>query len=177
MNNIFLILLLSFISLNDCLLEIPLKPINVKGIQKYSNIIIKEATEFSENYNMNILINEGKTILNTDILFLGNIKIGSNNQSFNLLIDTGSYITWIPKLDSTDTYKINNHYDPSKSISNYYIDESFDFNYGKGSCKRFYYIDEFKYINNDNFKVKFGVADESNFDVDNSDGIIGLSKY
>ena len=52
--------------------------------------------------NRTIFINEGKTILNTGILFLGNIKIGSNSQSFNLVFDTGSYIIWVPKLDSND---------------------------------------------------------------------------
>ena len=46
-NFYFLFLLLSSISLNDCLIKIPLNLINVKGIQKYLNITIKEPTEFS----------------------------------------------------------------------------------------------------------------------------------
>ena len=46
-NFYFLFLLLSSISLNDGLIKIPLNLINVKGIQKYLNITIKEPTEFS----------------------------------------------------------------------------------------------------------------------------------
>ena len=175
----YYLLLLSFISLNDCLLEIPLKPVNVNGIPKYSNIIIKEPKESSgkSNLNITILINEGKTILNANTLFLANIKIGSNSQSFNLVFDTGSYIIWVPELDSSDKYRLNNHYDPSKSKTSQNTKESFDINYGTGSCKGYYYTDVFKYINNENFEVKFGVAYKTNFDVDNGDGIIGLSKY
>ena len=176
----FLFLLLSHISLNDCILEIPLKSIKIKRIQKYSNIIIKEPKGYFgiyNNINRTILINEGKTILNEDILFLANIKIGSNNQSLNLMFDTGSYIIWVPKLGSADKYKINNHYDPSKSTSSYNTKETFELKYGTGSCRGFYYTDEFKYINNENFKVKFGVANKTDLDVDNADGIIGLSNY
>ena len=125
-SHIFLILLiLSFISLNKCLLEIPLKPLKVKGIVKYRNIKIKEPKEYTEEHIINetLLISEGKAILNEDLLFLINIKIGSNNQEFNLVLDTGFDNLWVAKLGSKDKYKLKNHYDPTKSSTKYYTGE------------------------------------------------------
>ena len=93
-NNFHLFLIFSFISLNNCLLEIPLKPKNIKGVPKY-RIKIIEPKEYSGIDSMNQTIlsnNEGKKKLNANILFLANVKIGSNEQSFNLILDTGSYI-------------------------------------------------------------------------------------
>ena len=180
-SHIFLILLiLSFISLNKCLLEIPLKPLKVKGIVKYRNIKIKEPKEYTEEHIINetLLISEGKAILNEDLLFLINIKIGSNNQEFNLVLDTGFDNLWVAKLGSKDKYKLKNHYDPTKSSTKYYTGEYYEGSNRENNYKGYFYTDNIKYINNKNFKLKFAVADETDFNIDGADGVIGLNyKY
>ena len=173
--NLILVLILSFISLNNCLLEIPLKTIKVKGVAKY-DIKVKEIEEDYEinNKNKTILANkEGNVELNGNLLFLANVKIGSKDQSFNLILDTGSYILWVAKVGSTDENKINNHYDPTGTK----LSDSFEQKYGTGYCRGDYYTDNFKYISDKQFKVKFGAATQTVFDVDKGDGIIGLAHY
>ena len=171
--NLILFLLFSLISLNNCLIEIPLKAVKVKGVAKY-DIKVKEIEEDYEINNMNktILANkEGDTSLNGNQLFLANVKIGSKDQSFNLVLDTGSYILWVAQVGSEDQHQINHHYDPTGTPSK----DSFEQKYGTGYCTGRYYTDNFKYINDKKFKVKFGVATETVLDVDNGDGIIGLA--
>ena len=178
-NNFHLFLIFSFISLNNCLLEIPLKPKNIKGVPKY-RIKIIEPKEYSGIDSMNQTIlsnNEGKTKLNANILFLANVKIGSNEQSFNLILDTGSYILWVPLKDSDDKYRISHHYNPTKSSTSVELNEYFEQEYGTGYCNGYYYTDNFKYINKTNFNIKFGAAEATDFNVVESDGIIGLAHY
>ena len=178
-NNFYLLILFPLFSLDNCLLELPLKPINIKGVPKYG-IKIMEPKEYSRIDIMNQTIfanNEGKTTLNANILFLANVKIGSNDQSFNLLLDTGSYILWIPIINSDDKYKITHHYNPTKSSTSVELEEPFKQEYGTGYCKGNYYNDNIKYINKANFKMKFGAAEVTDYNVEESDGIIGLAHY
>ena len=172
----FIFLILSFISLNNCLLEIPLRPLKVKRIVKYKNIKMKEPKDSSEELinNKTILISEGKAKLNDNLLFLINIKIGSNDQEFNLVLDTGFDKLWVPKLGSKDKYKLKHHYDPSKSTTTYYTGEYYKASNWETNYKGYYYTDNIKYINNKNFNLKFAVADETYFNVDGADGVVGL---
>ena len=178
-NNIHLFLIFSLISFNNCLVEIPIKPKNIKGVPKYG-IKIMEPKEYSwiDTMNQTVLANnEGKTKLNENILFLANVKIGSNEQSFNLVLDTGSYILWVPIKGSDDKHRISHHYNPDKSTTSIELDESFEEEYGTGYCSGNYYSDIFKYINKTDFLIKFGAAEETDFNVEDSDGIIGLAHY
>ena len=178
-NNFHLFLIFSYISFNICLVEIPLKPKNIKGVPKYG-IKIMEPKEYSgiDTMNQTVLANnEGKTKLNENILFLANVKIGSNEQSFNLILDTGSYILWVPIKDSHDKHRISHHYNPTKSSTSVELDQYFEEEYGTGYCSGYYYTDNFKYINKTNFNIKFGAAEETDFNVEDSDGIIGLAHY
>ena len=179
-NKTYLFLILSFIPLTNSLIEIPIKTIKVKGIPKYRNISIQDSLDYSkiENLNRPIILNEeGGMKYNGNRLFLATIKIGSNNQEFNLVLDTGSYILWVPKEKSIDSGNIENHYNPTSSKTSKFLDEQFEQKYGTGSCSGYYYSDNFKYINNKVFNIIFGVADYTDFDVSGGDGIIGLAHY
>ena len=176
-NNILIIkniLFLSYISLINCIIEIPLIPMEVKGVQKYKNIKIK-IQNYSYN-NKTVFIEEGKATINMNYIFLANVKIGSNEQEFNLVLDTGSSLLWVPKLNSKDSSEINHHYDPTKSTTSKYLRGSFSIKYGSGSCSGYFYSDNFKYFNDKKFIIAFGVAEKTNFNVDNGDGIIGLAR-
>ena len=177
---IYVLFFIILFYLNNCLLEIPLTPVKVKGIPKYGNIKVQEP---DENSSINIVNNkifatEGGTTLNANLLFLGNIKVGSSKQSFNLVLDTGSIILWVPIVGSDDqSDSIKNHYDPNLSTTKEYTKEPFEVQYGTGYCKGYYYKDNINYIGNNNFVVKFGAAQTTEFEVDGADGIIGLSHY
>lgn len=175
---IYLFIVLSFIPLTNCVIEIPLKTVKAKGIPKFKNITIQEPLDYSKIDNLNkaiILNEEGEMEYNANRLFLATIKIGSNNQQFNLVLDTGSYILWVPKLGSDDKYSIKNHYNPSKSETSICLNQYFEQKYGTGSCSGYYYSDDIKYINDKVFNINFGVADATEFEVNGGDGIIGLA--
>ena len=105
-----------------------------------------------------------------------NVKIGSSNQEFNLILDTGSTITWVPIINSKDLYPIRHHYNPLNSSSSKQLNEEFMVKYGSGSCHGKCYEDKVIYINNKEFNFIFGAAEGTDFNVKEADGIIGLSK-
>ena len=141
-----------------CVIEISFKPIKVKRMTKYKNITFKESLLNSDNitfFNSTIFTSEGGTTLNKNILFLGTIQIGSNNQQFNGVLDTSSYILWVPKLGSTDIHKIINHYNPSASTTPVYTNQSFKQTYETAYCEGYYYKDNIVYIDNKTINMKF----------------------
>lgn len=170
----FLFFFLSYLCLTNSIIEIPFKTMPVKNIPKYKDIAIS-APDYSQDLDLKMLNSEGNTNINSNYLFLTEIKVGSDEQTFNLLLDTGSYLLWVAKQGSIDTGtpKISRHFNPSSSttIKNTY--ETFRITYGTGSCNGAYYYDNLKYIN-EKIYMKFGVAEKTDFGVDNCDGIIGL---
>ena len=179
---IYFILLISSSSLTTCLIEIPLKTVKVKNrIQKYQNIIpkLKPTKEVFNNFSnyLKIFSESGEYKINNETLFLAPITIGSNSQSFNLILDTGSDVLWVAQTNSKDTGIIKRHYNSSSSSTSTKTEESFYMIYGTFSCSGYYYKDIVSYINNSPFEMKFGVASNTNFNSNDADGILGLSKY
>ena len=170
--------LIIFLSKNtNCLIEIPVEIIYKKNnINKYNNNI--NNNKQISKYNPILFIEEGVTKINSQHLFIVNIKIGSNSQIFRLILDTGSSLTWVADIDSQidGTTQISNRFDPNLSSSCVKLYKSFNIKYGTGSCSGYYYIDIIKYINNKEFKLKFGVVKNAQFDFSEADGILGLSR-
>jgi hypothetical protein len=166
---IYFLVIILFFQITNCLIEIPIEIITTKNIQNNN----KKNTN-----NPLIFLEEGVTKINTNNLFLANIKIGSNSQIFRLVLDTGSSLTWVAdtniKIDGEN--KVENKFDPYSSSSCIHLYEQFNINYGSGSCSGLYYIDTIKYINNKEFQLKFGVAKLAKFEFSEADGIIGLSR-
>ena len=94
------------------------------------------------------------------------------------MLDTGSPYLWVAKQGSKNKAEkktISNYFEPTSNSVN--TNSPFKMEYGTGSCSGTYYKDTIKYINNKKFQFKFGVATETDFTVENADGIIGLSHY
>ena len=181
MNYLYLFLVLSFISLNKCIIEIPIEPIKVKGFTKYPGLNFKgpikiNCTNCKFSNKTSILIDQGNSFINDNFLFVAKVQIGSRSQEFKLLLDTGSYIIWVPGKGSEDTYAMKNKFDPYSSTTAQNLYRTFNQQYGTGSCEGYYYSDYFKYIKDKQFQVVFGVAQKTLFNVD-ADGIIGLAHF
>ena len=110
--NCFLIILfISFLTTsNSGQIKIPIKLINTT-FSKYSSVkqvFIKVNSLLKINIFNSIinkfLQNQQQTlnckveILNS-FLFAAEIEIGSNSQKFNVILDTGSQILWVPEID------------------------------------------------------------------------------
>ena len=106
--NIYIFFLNLF--LFNSILEIPLQPLKVKGIPKYKNISILEPGKKLILKDKIILIEEGDSIVNNDLLFLAKVKIGSSSQIFNLILDTGSNIFWVAQNGCSGTHNIKNFF-------------------------------------------------------------------
>ena len=160
----------------NCILEIPLQPLKVKGFPKYKNISILEPGKKLLLKDKIILIEEGDSIINNNLLFLTNVKIGTPSQSFNLILDTGSNVFWVAKDGCSGSHEIKNFFDPSSSKTCQSTGHPFQIKYGTGSCAGYYYNDNVEYIKNKKFNINFGVASTTQFQVSGADGIIGLTK-
>ena len=180
LNTIFNILFLIYFSFINAVIEIPLIPYRVKGVFKYKDFEIEGPVEnLDENkLKMKLFIEQGDVFVNTNLLFMINVKVGSNQQNFNLYLDTGSIITWLPIKNSNDTFPIQNHFDPNASNTCRKTKDQFQIYYGGGAkIEGFYCYDDFYYIDNKNFQFLFGLAEQTYFKgYGVVDGIIGLGQ-
>jgi hypothetical protein len=180
LNSIFnIFLILTYFSFINSVIEIPLTPYRVKGVSKYKDFKIEGPVEnLDENeLKMKLFTEEGDIFVHTNLLFMANVKVGSNQQNFNLCLDTGSFITWLPIKNSRDAFPLQNHFDPNASNTCRKTKDQFQQEYLDGSLVGgYYYYDNFYYINNRNFQVLFGLSEQTNF-MGGGDGIIGLGQY
>ena len=167
--NLRYILLLSFICIciTDSIIEIPIKTVNVESNPKLGDIKINGHSIGIRNYKGKM----GKIYLSNKI-YICTIGLGSKKQRFDLILDTGSYEMWVPKVGSKDQYKMKHHYDPSKSDTAVNTRQPFNIRYGTGACSGYRYYDYVTYVGKKKFKMLFGAADQTV--LQGNDGIIGL---
>ena len=140
-----IIIFLSNFFLLNSILEIPLQPLKIKGIPKYKNVSLIEPGKKIIIKNNILLQEEGDSIINNELLFLANVKIGSNSQGFNLILDTGSYLLWVARYGCSGSHKISNFFNPSTSSTCKNTGQTFQMTYGTGSCTGYYYNDNIEY--------------------------------
>lgn len=174
--SIYLYIFLINTSFISSIIEIPLYPLKVKGIPKYDNISIFEPYDPYNDNNSISFIDKGNAFINGNRLFLAQIKIGSEAQIFNLILDTGSSILWVGRNGCDGNHGLIHKFNPATSKTARNTGQPFNMKYGSGACTGYYYNDNIEYIPDKKFNMYFGVADTANFNVDNGDGIIGLSK-
>ena len=180
-NIFFLLFMIKLFSTQDFIL--PLKRIN-SSYTKYripKKVSINKNSILKINSNISFVGSEQTLSANIDILesslFAAEIEIGSDNQKFNVVLDTGSQILWIPEINSSNTNEnIKNFYNPKSSITSKKLDQDFEVIYGTGYCQGYFYRDNIKFLNKDKYNIIFGSANTSIFDVEGSEGIMGLAR-
>ena len=179
--NLISLLLLSYLSLISCIVELPLTYKNIKGV---SNKAKKTDSEPLKYFRLGetISYDEAPLTLNDNFYFLATVKIGSNEEKFNLILETGSNNLWVVQGRARTTgMRVSRSYNPSTSTTSKSTEETFQLNYGSaGSLTGTFYTDQFKFIGNKVFNMKFGVASRISITGDNygaADGVIGLGHY
>ena len=113
-------------------------------------------------------------------LLLYKIRIGSDEQEFNVILDTGSSILWISGEESEDKeVQLIHRYNPNTSLTSKKTNLGYKIRYGSGYSLGYYYYDQIKLFNNtNNFNIfmNFGVANKTKFNVYGADGIMGLGR-
>ena len=176
---------------NSNYIEVPLKLSNEFHSNKYS---FKQnsfySTYFSILSNNKTKKNDTKKHYSTfsylnqleNNLLIYEAKIGSDEQLFKVILDTGSSILWIPGIGSEDkSGNISHHYNPNTSLTSKKLNRSYKIRYGSGYSLGYYFYDQIKLFNNTNnsnfsFFMYFGVANKTNFNVPGADGVLGLGK-
>ena len=184
----FIFFLNIIININTQQIEIPLKLINT-SFSRYpipKIIFIKKKSLNNINFPNHLtksFLEDSQSTLSCNIeildslLFAAEIEIGSNDQKFNVILDTGSQILWVPEINSNNSNtKIDNYYNPKKSKTSKNTGKEFEIYYGTGYCKGYYYQDYIKFLSNEKYNIIFGSANNSIFDVDGAEGIMGLAK-
>ena len=149
----FFLLIIFFIckiAIVNCILEIPMEFANMQNTMDESIIVDKNR------------------------LLVAKVKIGTPSKEFKLLLDSTSNMTWLASKGSNDEFPINNHYEPDLSTTNEKINKQFQINAGY-YCKGNFWKDSFEFIENKKFPLVFGAADETKFNVEDIDGMIGLA--
>ena len=172
------LLFTSLISILTAPISIPLKLISTtKGkhpILREMDISLKR--NFGNLRKLKTTVH-GKIDVLESRLFAAELLIGTNSQLFNVVLDTGSVVCWIPLTGSDDgSAKIEHHYNPSSSETSSKTNSEFKITYGTGSTEGYYYQDNVKFMANSSFNLEFGGASKLNFDVTGADGIMGLGK-
>ena len=170
-------------------IEIPLKLINTSYLKypKPKTIFINKNSLYNiKSFHLlkNSFISDSQTTLSCNIellnsfLFAAEIEIGSNSQKFDVVLDTGSEILWVPEVNSINSNpQIERFYNPKNSKTSKNTSKSFEVRYGTGYCKGYYYQDQIKFLSNEKYDIIFGSANNSIFEVDGTEGIMGLAKY
>ena len=113
----------------------------------------------------------------SSLLFACEINLGSNNQTFNVILDTGSQILWVPEINSDDgEVKLKNHYNPNISLTSKNTFVPFSIEYATGYTQGYFYFDKLKFLINEKYYIAFGSANKTVFNVDGADGIMGLGQ-
>ena len=187
-NGIIFIYLELLLRVSSQQIKYPLKIINstFSKYKKVKNIFIKTSSLSNINIFNSLKKNifaETPSILSSKIeivssmLFATEIEIGSNSQKFNVILDTGSQVLWVPEINSTVSNKeIKNFYEPNKSDTSQNMNKELEIVYGTGYCQGYFYKDLIKFLSNDKYYLYFGSANNSNFDVEGTEGILGLAR-
>ena len=187
-NGIIFIYLELLLRVSSQQIKYPLKIINstFSKYKKVKNIFIKTSSLSNINIFNSLKKNifaETPSILSSKIeivssmLFATEIEIGSNSQKFNVILDTGSQVLWVPEINSINSNKeIKNFYEPNKSDTSQNMNKELEIIYGTGYCQGYFYKDLIKFLSNDKYYLYFGSANNSNFDVEGTEGILGLAR-
>lgn len=165
-------------------IKIPLKVIN-GTYSKYhilNEITLPSGTIIPSKEDKTVLRKLSQNICGTikvldNLLLVLEVKLGSNEQKFNVILDTASFILWIPEKDSDDkSLQIEHHYDPNSSSTSNKTFSPFNIRYGSGYAEGYYYYDKVKILPNGCMFMMFGAANKTIFDVSGADGIMGLAR-
>lgn len=173
----FLILLSIYTSIEAPLSKItynlPVKK-SLKLLNKFKTVLaLGDASNYSEPIKND-----------NDMIYYGEISLGSPPQSFMVVLDTGSYDLWVPSMrcNESEACSIHHKYDSQKSSTSVKNGSSFEIIYGTGSVSGFFSLDSLKIGGLEIRQQGFGEATSVSkfpFLEESFDGIMGLgyAKY
>ena len=141
--------------------------------------IKKVKTKFQKKISSNPGITTGYVSgqFNTldNYLFGADLSIGSNKQTFTILLDTGSEILWVPGQEAVSSSG-SNVYIPTTSKTSKRTTEKVNYEYSSGKITGYYYNDQINFLLSNSFYIYFAVVSSTNLLDYYFDGIMGLAR-
>ena len=109
-------------------------------------------------------------------LFTITVKIGNPPQVFNLIIDTGSFITWVNSIECQNCQS-SRKFSPLTSKTFYNLSTEHSITYVSGNNKGYLAKEEFDLNDHKINSFGFMISTLANIDIDEMEGIIGLGRY
>lgn len=120
---------------------------------------------------------ESVETFSSDVAYVMDVSLGSDEQNFTLIVDTGSYYTWVYGSKCTESVcQKHQQFNPTNSTSFHNTSATFDISFTSGSIGGAVVNDRAQFAGFDT-RIDFGLADEaaSTFEGFPIDGIMGLS--
>ncbi|XP_057583135.1 pregnancy-associated glycoprotein 2-like [Hippopotamus amphibius kiboko] len=179
--------ILRLVALSECLVIIPLTKIKTmretfreKNLQ--TNFLEENTNSSSQNASddPNITLLPLRNCL--DVVYVGNITIGTPPQKLRVVFDTSTAYTWVHASPcSNPSCRRRNHFNPHLSTTFQLIGQTFNINYGAGKIVGFFGFDTVrvsgkqKIMNLVNMHQEFGLSvKETGLSSPISDGVLGL---
>ena len=161
-----IILLISFKSITYQI-EVPVKLIKTN----FQKVVTKKISTNDDDSSTQSISDPLNHLDN--YLFAIDLTIGSNDQKFTILLDTGSEIFWVPGSDSTSSKK---KYNPSNSQTSSKSSEKMIYEYSSGTISGYFYNDQINFLSSRKYNAYFGVASNIDLVYYFFDGIMGLAR-
>lgn len=130
----------TYILISLCIFSLSCKPIQI-SLKRH--LTPHSSASFLNTSKNNTIIHKNITLsTQSSVSYHGNISIGSTNQTFSVLFDTGSLITWI-----AGKSKRNHYFNCTESTTCVKTKVNGTIRYGKGEISGKYVVDNI-YINN-----------------------------
>ncbi|XP_057583136.1 pregnancy-associated glycoprotein 2-like [Hippopotamus amphibius kiboko] len=173
--------ILRLVALSECLVIIPLTKIKtMRETLRVKNLRTNFLEENTNSSSQNATDDPNITLLPLrnclDVVYAGNITIGTPPQEFRVVFDTSTAYTWVPSIQcSSPSCCTHNHFNPHLSTTFQLIGQTFNINYGVGRIVGFFGFDTVRIMNLVNTRQEFGLfVKEIGFSNSISDGVLGL---
>ncbi|KAL4466631.1 hypothetical protein ABPG73_015202 [Tetrahymena malaccensis] len=147
-------------------------PLTKKEIEREP---MKQNRNFLQAFSVDTLYN------NQQMSYYGTIQVGSQNQTFNVIFDTGSNQLWLPSKNCIQSYNcqgLNQYYDCSPSNGCSLTTKAFSLQYGKGQVSGYIATTSVGVCGLQQVQQSFLlVSTAQDFANIKSDGLLGLGMY
>jgi len=155
--------------INSKSITIPAKSITNPTTQHYKTKFNIDTLSFQEKEIPVELMFTDEGLLNIDIC------LGTPSQCFDIILDSGSYILWVPNTQCVGSMCPARKFITSQSITCEVTQKYGKINYATGATAGFYNKDKFTFSANKDFSdIVFLSADQASFPSKLSNGIVGI---
>ncbi|XP_065793512.1 pregnancy-associated glycoprotein 2-like [Muntiacus reevesi] len=173
------LVLLGLVALSECILILPLRKVKtlretLREKNLLNNFLEEQAYRLSKR-DTNIATHPLRNFL--DMVYVGNITIGTPPQEFRVVFDTGSADLWVPSITcESPACKTLSTFNPQNSSSFRKAGQPVTLVYGSGLIRGFLGSDTVRIGNFVSLNQSFGLSvEEFGFDGMPFDGVLGLA--